>query len=305
MRRSVFGHGSALLVGVALATACATSPPKVVTAPPSAPPPATRPAACFPVESLSPEDRLVAERLLLAIGDSEALYTLATGLKPISSGMTSSVRVAPDVDRTALETLEQRRRVAARLTCGDIGVFVQVFAASSTSDAGGTTRSFEVVTFHRASVAAAVSRHAEYFTALGITPSADPVQVVMAVEHAPRADRWRGYGYLFGFPDEAVDFFVRAGVEGDATQKVLPRDFRRIETWTKFGGKDGAPALSNFVYAVPKGAPETAADAQLRDAAGRIYRTYVDRRARFIKPDQTGAVALWRAWLEGPPAARQ
>jgi hypothetical protein len=32
---------------------------------------------------------------------------------------------------------------------------------------------------------------------------------------------------------------------------------------------------------------------------------YADRRARFIKPDQTGAVALWRAWLGETPAARQ
>ena len=299
MRRRVFVLWSFLLAGLTLAGGCASSRQQSPAVQPPVPAAATRPAGCFQVESLSPEDQLVAERLLLAIGDSEALYTLADGLKPVSSGMITSVRVAPDVDRTALEALEQRRRVAARLTCGEIGVFVQVFAAPSTSDSGATTRSFEVVTFHRASVAAAVGRHAGYFGALGVTPSADPIQVVMAVEHAPRADRWRGYGYLFGFPDEAVDFFVRAGVEGDETRKTVPRDFRRIETWTKFGGKDGAPALSNFVYAVPKGEPESVADRQLREAAGRVYRVYADRRARFIKPDQTGAVALWRAWLLG------
>jgi hypothetical protein len=299
MRRRVLGQWSCLLVGLTLATACAASQPKGVTAQPPTPAPVARAATCFPVESLAPEDRLVAERLLLALGDSEALYTLANGLKPVSSGMITSVRVAPGVDRTALEALERRRRAVARLTCGDIGVFVQVFAAASTSDAGVTTRSFEVVAYHRASVAAAVRRHEEFFATLGITPSADPVQVVTAVEIAARADRWRGYGYLFGFPDEAVDFFVRAGVEGDATQKTVPRDFRRIETWTKFGGKDGSPPLSNFVYAVPKGAPETAADTRLGEAAERIYRMYADRRPRFIKQDQTGAVALWRAWLTG------
>ena len=114
MRRSVFRHGSVLLVELALVTACASSQPKGVTAPPSAP--------------------------------------------------------------------------AARLTCGEIGVFVQLFAAPSTSDSGATTRSCEVVTFHRASVAAAVGCHAGHVGALGITPSADPIQVVMAVEHAPRTD---------------------------------------------------------------------------------------------------------------------
>jgi hypothetical protein len=299
MRRRAFVLWSGLFVGLTLAAGCAASRQQPVAVQAAPPAPVAQTAACFPVESLSPEDRLVAERLLLAIGDSEALYTLANGLKPMSSGMITSVRVSPDVDRTALAALEQRRRVAVRLTCGEVGVFVQVFAAASTSDAGVTTRSFEVVTFHRASLAATVRRHADYFTALGITAAADPVQVVMAVEHAPRADRWRGYGYLFGFPDDAVDFFVRAGVEGDDAKKTIPRDFRRIETWTKFGGKDGTPALSNFVYAVPKGAPETAADTQLREAAERIYRIYAERRPRFIKPDQTGAVALWRAWFAG------
>lgn len=113
----------------------------------------------------------------------------------------------------------------------------------------------------------------------GACASSRPAPTTARPSTSPRRPiRWRGYGYLFGFPDEAVGFFVQAGIEGDATQKVVPRD---------------------FVYAVPKGAPESATDRTLREAAAPIYRKYADRRPRFITPDQTGAVALWRAWLAG------
>ena len=37
-------------------------------------------AVCFPVASLSDVDRRVADRVLLAFGDREGLYTLAGGL---------------------------------------------------------------------------------------------------------------------------------------------------------------------------------------------------------------------------------
>jgi hypothetical protein len=59
------------------------------------------------------------------------------------------------------------------------------------------------------------------------------------------------------------------------------------------------------VYGVRRGAPETAADRQLREAAARVYRTYADRRARFVEPDQTGTVAPWRGWLGEIRAAAQ
>jgi len=82
-------------------------------------------AACFSVASLSEVDRRVADRVLLAFGDREGLYTLAGGLKPISSDVGDvMLRVAPTVDSAALSELAQLRRVAAALQCGEIGTFV-------------------------------------------------------------------------------------------------------------------------------------------------------------------------------------
>ncbi|HYW30113.1 MAG TPA: hypothetical protein VE869_01320 [Gemmatimonas sp.] len=255
--------------------------------------------ACFPVERLAATERATAERILLEIADGEGLYTLAGGIKPISSDVRDmAVRIAPTLDTAALARLEALRQVAAVLTCGDVGAFVQVYTAPSPMRDGSSARQAALVVYHGAALRAAVTRQAAFFGALGVTPSADAREIVAAVENAPRAERWRGYGYLFGYPDEAVDFFVRAGVEGDSTRTLVPRDFRRVETFRKLPERAGAPAtLSTLVYAVPKGAAESAGDRALRERAAPHYARYVSERARHVRGDSTGAIALWRAWL--------
>jgi hypothetical protein len=254
--------------------------------------------ACFDTRGADPARVRRAESLLLDASDGEGLYTLAGGLKPLSSGRAFTVRIAPTLDRAALDSLEQVRHTLALLHCGDIGAFVHAFTAPQGDSI--VRRSFDVIVYHRPSVARAIAQHAEFFGTLGVTPGADVREALAAVENAPRAERWRGYGVLFGYPDDAVDFFVRAGVEGDRTQTIVPRDFRRIETYRKFPvERDGPPVASSFVYAVPKDAPESSADRTLRDAAAPIYARYVRERARRITADSTGALALWRAWLSG------
>lgn len=254
---------------------------------------------CFPIESLAPGDRDVADRVLLEFSDREGLYTIATGLKPMSSDVRDlSFRVAPTLDSMALERVDQMRRVSGALTCGDLTTFVQVFTATSPGRERDTMRNATMVIAHRASMRALIVRQQAYFATLGVTPSTEPRDVVAAVENAPRAERWRGYGLLFGYPDDAVDFFVRAGIEGDRTKRIVPRDFRRIETFHKFPEtRGGPPVTSSFVYAVPKGASDSEGDRRLREAATPIYARYVTQRARFVRPDSTGVTQLWRDWF--------
>jgi hypothetical protein len=258
--------------------------------------------ACFPTEHLPADERRLAERLLLEFSDREGFYTLAGGLKPISSGVGDlQVRIAPTLDTAMLRQLDRLRVVAQALRCRDLGMFVQVFASTFPSRDSSTVRSATVVLYHTAAVRAAIIRHAAFFATLGVTQSTDPRDVIAAVENADQADRWRGYGLLFGYPDEAVDFFVWAGTEGARTKALVPRDFRRIETFTKFPERQGGPpVLSTFVYAVARGAEETAADRALREAAAPLMARYVRLREQFIRQDSTGAAALWRAWHARP-----
>jgi hypothetical protein len=236
--------------------------------------------------------------MLLALSDGEGLYTVAGGLKPISSDFLNlTVRIQPTLDRERLDSLARLRDLTARLACGDVGLFVQVFTAPSPGRADTVYRVASVVAYHRAASRRAVERHADFFAMLGITSNADARSVIAAIENADRGPRWRGYGYAFGYPQPAVDFFVEAGLRGDSLSALVPRDFRRIETFRKFPEHQGGPpTLASFVYAVPKGAPESAADRELRERAAPIYAEYVQRRARWVG-EANGIIELLREWI--------
>lgn len=251
---------------------------------------------CFDLRDLAPDERRDAERLLLAFGDREGLYTLAGGLKPISSDVGDlSIRIAPTLDTAALSALDRQRRVAAALRCGDIGFTVEVFTATQKRRDSSEVRATSMVVYHRGAVRRTVEAHRAFFATLGVTPSTDPREVLSAVENAPRAPRWRGYGYLFGYPDDAVDFFVQAGEEGDRIGSIVPRDFRRIDTYFRFASNEGP--MPTFVFAVPKGSAPSAAEQALRAAAAPIYARYTAERAQRIRADSSGALALWQRWL--------
>jgi len=166
---------------------------------------------------------------------------------------------------------------------------VQEYAAPiPTSTAGEVRRGSTLIVAHRAALRAEVERHREFWRGLGVDPLTSPEEVLRAVEQAPRADRWRGYGYVFGYPQTAVDFFVSAGLRGDSLDTLIPRDFRRIETYRKFPGRSGAPPTeSSFVYAVAKDAPESPVDSALRNAAAPIFADYLRIRPDSMVPIET------------------
>lgn len=253
---------------------------------------------CFDVSTLTSAEREAAERFVLAAGDREGLYTLDGGLKPVSSDIAQrSFRVWPSVDDRAAAELDTWRRAARALRCGDIEVAVQVFLTRYPGRDGDSVRTASVVIGHRAAIARAVRLHEAFFARLGITAHTPLGELLPLVDAAPRADRWRAYGLLFGYPVAAVDFFVAAGLRGDSTQRVEPREFVRLPTWTKFAPPSGErDSLTTFVYAVPKGASRTAADSTLQAEATVRYARYVSWRNAAPR-DGAQAISYWRGRL--------
>jgi hypothetical protein len=258
--------------------------------------------SCFAVERMPARERAIAVAMLRAASDGEGLYTLAGGLKPVSSDfLTVTWTVAPTVDSVALDSLAAIRRVAAALHCGPVSVQVLEYAATYTRPDSSRYRVADVFLVHRDGLQRTLSQHAAFWQQLGVADGADGASVLSAVETAPRAARWRGFGHLFGYPDAAVAFFVEAGESQARTGTFVRRDFRRIETFRKFPDREGEPpTLSSFVYAVPLGAAPTAADSALEAAAASIMRRYRELRARFAAEEGEGIVALWREWIVGP-----
>ncbi len=212
--------------------------------------------------------------LLREAADHEALYTLAGGLKPMSTGIW---RGAFEVDAPDLAEL---RCVRAQLTplCNDIWYAdVQVF--DNIHDGERSVHAFVV---HLASFARMIERHERFWSPWGITPCTHPSVVVAVVDRMPKADRWRAYGYLFGYPNDAVDFFVEAGLAAEDNGDVGPGKDRRFTQIPTYAAETG-----RFTYAVPLNHIPTPADETLAAEANRILAAYAERRSRMRDAGRT------------------
>lgn len=252
-------------------------------------PPGVPRRECFPFESLPPALRAGSEAMLLKALDTEALYTIVGGLKPLSSGF-SSFKIK--VDAPDLQEIEQARTMLSAWRCGEdlhagLHHFARVYEDDKTKEKIRFTEGF---VFNVPSLREKLRQHAAYFGPFGITPNAHPLEALMAVEYSANGPRWRGYGYLFGFPLSAVDFFVDAGLSQEQTGKFVERDFYSIPTFKA--------EKQQFVWAVPKGQAETEADRMLKHRAAPILAEYKTRRARYIGEGRRGVVELLRDWFD-------
>lgn len=205
--------------------------------------------------------------LLRAAADHEALYTLAGGLKPMSTGIW---RGSFDVDAPDLSELRAAREALAPLRneiwYADVQVFNTVYDGS---------RSLQAFVVHREALSRMIERFESFWSPWGITPCTHPTEILAVADRMPRGDRWRAYGYLFGYPVDAIDFFVDAGMTTDDAAEIGPgkdRQFVQIPTYAEESGR--------FTYAVPLGHVSTTADDALADGANRILAAYTERRER-------------------------
>jgi hypothetical protein len=173
---------------------------------------------CFPTERLPADLRPKSEALLLKALDSEELYTIVSGLKPMSSGFAS---FKFSVEKPDLAMIEETRRLLSVWQCGDqLYADVQHFAAIYNDDKTREKIRFaEAVVFNRTVLAGQIEQYQDYFEPYGITPNAHLMEDLMTIEHSQQSYRWRRLGYLFGFPRYAVGFFVAAGEEEQRTGK--------------------------------------------------------------------------------------
>lgn len=240
---------------------------------------ATPRSECFPVDRLSPELRPKAEALLLQMLDREALYTLLGGIKPMSSGFVP-VQIALNKPDTAV--VDENRLLLQHLSCGN-EVLATMTHFATTFD---NKRYVDGVVVNIPRFREAVRAKADFFAPWGISPQAHPVEALMAVEYERTPARLVGYGYLFGYPDYAVDFFGDAAWHELKTRKFKERDFIQIPTFAKPTGY--------FVYAVPKGHTRDAVDEALAARAAEVLEAYKTLRDRYVGEGKPGAAALLR-----------
>lgn len=280
---------------------------------------------CFPFEKLTTDERKKAEELLLKALDGEALYTIVGGLKPMSSGF-QTFRLRVDLPRLefseaeksvtelsakkaeeltkeeksrltqanqtverkqTLEKIAETQKIFETWRCGE-----ELFAAvQHYAQVYEGQRFYDTVVFSRPRLKQMLTEKIDFFSRIGITPDSHPLDVLYAVEYNKTSQRFAGYGYLFGYPDYAVRFFVQASDDEQFSGKFVERGFITLPTII---------GDNHFVYAVPKDHVENDADRVLRAKSEKIFNEYKRRRVEYIGDGKKGVVEMLRNWFCDP-----
>ncbi len=248
--------------------------------------------ACKSIESGKPtlemnfsnEEKQLADSLLTLALDNEALYTIVEPIKPISTVLNFSltiaradsipngVREATNPNSDVLKKLTQLQHVVNRLQFGDVQFLLIPFKRAEKGK-----RYFEVVAVNTKALQKVIARDQSFWAQWGFMPNANPAVILTANEFEERLDRYRGYGYLFGYPEHAITFFVEAARQEDSTKQFVKRDFFQIPVFSSETG--------HFTYAIPKGYTPTEIDSALYRRATATLQRYKTTRPKFISRD--------------------
>lgn len=239
------------------------------------------------LSSLTTEERKMANELLAYGLEHEALYTLLDTLKPISSlgyslsyplakdslmkdGDKAVVQIGTDSIDKALHEIEQWNNITSALSNEQLTFLLIPYKMPWNGD-----RNLQLLVVRNDIFSDLLSQKAEFFGQWGFTQNADPSTVLTAVEFESRNDRFRAYGYLFGYPEHAVDFFVEASISEEETGEFVTRNFFSMPVAV---GKTGY-----FTYATPKGYEPDERDSSIYYAAESTLGKYIELKESYTE----------------------
>lgn len=241
-------------------------------------------------------DYALADSMLAYALDHEAIYTLLDTLKPISSVKFMRYTIAKDSTMTDgdkeivkqdsfLHKIEKYQKACRALSQGDWQFILAPFKMTDKN-----FRNLEIYVVRKSRFASLLKQYSPFFGQWGFTPSSDPAVVLSIVEYESPYDRYRAYGYLFGYPEYAVDFFVQASIKADTDTaiKLVSRDFFAIPV---YAGEKGY-----FTYAMPKGHVPGIEDSTLYRKSMITLEKYKVIRTRYASPAGLSAIRLWQDW---------
>ncbi|MFY7652710.1 MAG: hypothetical protein ACOVQE_08390 [Chitinophagaceae bacterium] len=246
--------------------------------------------ACSPVNSIKKKYRLLsnyeqtlADSLISYALDHEALYSLLDTLKPISSIKFMQLPLfssnTQQVD-SAKQVLNTYQKIINQLSHKNWEFVLNPFERTDS-----IYKNFEIYVVNKTKLKLIVERNQAFYHTLGIDVNSHPAQILAITEYEQKYNRWRSYGYLFGYPNYAVDFFVNAGKEQDSTKQFVKRDFFHIPV--------NAANAGYFTYAVPKGYAFTTEDSTLYFKAKKTLGNYQKNKRKYLAPNGIKAVKMW------------
>ncbi len=224
-------------------------------------------------KALTQEELRNADSLLSYALDHEALYTLVDTLKPISSVKLLKLpllsKTKERVD-SAREALASWTRLTEQMQFPDLRFILQPFERNE-----GDNKYVEIYAVRPSVVKKKLLSQSVFYNTIGLAPDAKAETILAVTEYESKYNRWRSYGYLFGYPSYAVDFFVEAGKKQDSTGKFVERDFFAIPVQ--------AGSTGYFTYAIPKGYSTGYIDSSILQRASQTLNNYLIKRKKIKK----------------------
>lgn len=254
------------------------------------------------LDELSAEERSMANDLLSFGLEHEAVYTMLGSLKPMSSlgyslsypiakktsmadGDKHVVQVAVDSVSQALDELNQWHNIVSKLSNNELQ-FVLIPYKNTWKE----KRNLQILVCNRTRFSQVLEENESFFGQWGFTANSDPAVVLTTIEFESKNDRYRAYGYLFGYPEHAVDFFVEASIAEEETGEFVKRDFFQIPV--------SASETGYFTYATPKGYTPTKVDSSIYRAANAIQKSYQNLKKQHLLPNgNLNAIGLLSDYL--------
>ena len=237
-------------------------------------------------KKMTTNERQLADSIISYALDHEALYTLLDTLKPMSSVQFYRMPVL-SINKQQKDSAQQAitviQKIVTQLSVGEYQFVLNPFERTDS-----VYRNMEIYVFRKSRLQHLISTHSDFYSKWGITATVNPATVLAITEYESKYDRWRSYGYLFGYPDYAVDFFVAAGKSQDSTKEFVQRDFFAIPV---YAGEKG-----HFTYAVPKGYQTTQTDSLIYNSAMVTLKKYKTIRGKYYS--NRSPVKLWRRLLK-------
>jgi hypothetical protein len=238
-------------------------------------------------------DHALADTMISYALDHEALYSLIDTLKPISSVKLLRYAIAKDSSMkdgdelvvsqdSLLNKIEVYQKICAAISNGDWQFIVVPFQRTDKK-----IRNIEIYVVRKSKFENVLKMYSSFFGQWGFTEKSNPAFVLTTIEYETRLDRNRAYGYLFGYPSYAVDFFVESTKiqEADINKKLISRDFFAIPVYAGVKGY--------FTYATPKGYQPTITDSTIYNKATITLEKYKAVREKYNTPQGLKAMNLW------------
>jgi hypothetical protein len=237
-------------------------------------------------KKLSAEEKSIADTLIMKALDNEGLYTVIGQLKSMSTvrdlrlsiaQKDSSIKGAAsvtDINSSDLLKLKKYQRVVNALDFGDLKFIMSPFKISQNGQ-----RYIQINLYRRSLIDSLISVNQSFYGQFGFVSGTQAEILINTTEYESKYDRFRSYGYLFGYPEHAVNFFVDASISNDQTGVFVKRNFFQIPVHSNIKG--------HFVYALPLDSKPGPIDSAIYKRAEHSLNIYRSLRKEYMKPDSS------------------